>query len=70
MKLSRIENTVRRIADEYDIEVYDVFESGGTVVTEQDEFEDTKFALLAAMLFDQYNTGFDHIEIGHVTRRK
>ncbi|KAB1187839.1 MULTISPECIES: hypothetical protein [Haloferax] len=58
-----IEHTVQNIADAYDIEVYDVHESGNTLVIEQEEFEDTRSTMTSALLFDRYDAGFDHIEI-------
>lgn len=58
-----IEHTVHRIADAYDIEVYDVHESGDTLVIEQDECEDTRSTMTSALLFDRYDAHFDHIEI-------
>ncbi|KAB1198502.1 MULTISPECIES: hypothetical protein [Haloferax] len=58
-----IEQTVERIAETYEIEVYDVHESDDTLVIEQDEFDETRFAMTSALIFDRYDTQFDTIEV-------
>ena len=57
------QKTVERIAETYNTEIYGVYEPNGTLVIEQEELEDRRFALLAAMLFDQYSSQFDRIQM-------
>lgn len=58
-----IEQTVERIAEAYEIDVYDVHESDDTLVIEQDEFDETTFTMTSALLFDRFDAEFEHIEI-------
>ena len=58
-----IERMVERIAEAYEIHVYDVHESDDTLVIEQDEFDETRFTMTSALLFDRFDAEFEHIEI-------
>ncbi|WP_411967003.1 hypothetical protein [Haloferax sp. YSSS75] len=58
-----IEQTVEQIAETYEFEVHDVQESDDTLVIEQDGFDETRFAMTSALLFDRYDADFEHIEV-------
>ena len=63
MDIESIQNTVEKVAEQYGAEVYDVYEENGRLKIKQETIGDQRFALLAALLFDQYTSGFDHIQI-------
>lgn len=58
-----VEDVVDAVAEQYDIEVYDVHESGDTLVIRQDELETTRLTMTSALIFDRYDTEFEHIEV-------
>ncbi|WP_416840739.1 hypothetical protein [Haloferax sp. DFSO52] len=60
-----IAQAVERIAETYEIEVHDVHETDDTLVIEQDDFDETRFTMTAALLFDRYDAHFDHVEVRH-----
>lgn len=63
MEPTGIEATVERIAEAHEFDVYDVTESGDTLVIEQGAFDETRFTMTSALLFDRYDAEFDHIEV-------
>jgi hypothetical protein len=58
-----IEEIVHRVAESYDVEVYEVHESSDTLVIKQDQFDETRVTMTSALIFDRYDADFEHIEI-------